>query len=407
MAPFGGGHHRTTGLIGVLFAAALLLTGCGAASTSGGQQPAGSRAAGRSAPPAPRLRSADGGGRKTRLTGLIDMGVQTPYLTDQPFPTTDPNMLDADAGAFAGIVVNEAWSELEPTPGREDWAPLDASLAAVQQWNDQHLRSPLEVKLRIFAGASAPAWVVAASGGPVTVDATVPVGPGRRQVVSREMGRWWTAPFRQAWSDFQHALAARYDGDPLIHAVSVSSCSSLTGEPFIVGTDPTTRANLAAAGWSVQAQEQCLEGALADYSGWQRTPVTFAFNPLATDPGTDEAFTDSIMQACAQSASEGGPDCVLENNDLSATVESERGPSQVYAEIDTLEADDAADPPAVTFQTVGAAASCPMLAVATAHHATSVELWPPHGHLAGFGSVPVGTLSAWNRALQAGQQITC
>lgn len=325
------------------------------------------------------------------------MGVQTPYQRDQPFPTADPGVLDPYAGAFGGIVVNESWSQLEPSPGVEDWAPLDRSLEAVRRWNAAHRSAPLGVKLRIFAGSSAPAWVVARSGPTVTL---------RRRGGTKVAGRWWTAPFRHAWRSFQHALAARFDPDPLVRAVSVSSCSSSTGEPFVVSGAPSSRQALAAAGWTPALQERCLDGALADYSGWTRTPVTFAFNPLRTASGTDMAFTERLMRACAGSRAAGGPTCVVGNNDLSAAAPTRPGAAPVYAAIDALEAPGAAHP-AVYFQTVGPPVACQAVAVAVGHHASSVELWPPVGRLPGFTAVPVATLSRWDRALRSAGRLAC
>lgn len=338
------------------------------------------------------------GTMKAPLTGLLDMGVQTAYQTGQPFPTTDPSTLDTYAGAFGGIVINESWSQLEPSPGVEQWAPLDQSLAAVQMWNIQHPATPLGVKLRIFAGYSAPSWVVQESGPSVTLHTR-----GGTKVV----GEWWTTPFRQAWNSFQHALAARYDSNPLVRAVSVSSCSSSTGEPFVVSGAKSSQQALSAAGWTPQLQESCLEGALSDYSGWVHTPVDLAANLLGQGPsvGPSTAFTGQIMQACAASQSHGGPECVLGNNDLSSTVTSGSA-GFVYSEIESLWQSTPAHVN-VYFQTVGAGVNCQAIAVAVSHHATSVELWPPNGHYSGFSAIPLATLASWNTAVQTGAVPNC
>jgi len=394
--------RRPSWLVGALVTG-VLLGACGIGS-SDAAAPSGTRSpspSGASAPATSRSDSTAGhDAGKPPLTGLIDMGVQNAYQQGAPFPTTDPSTLDAYAGAFGGIVVNEAWSQLEPSFGVEDWAPLDRSLAAVRTWNAQHPSTPLGVKLRIFAGYSAPLWVVRESGPPVTIES------GRHRLLTRTMGRWWTAAFRRAWHGFQRALAARYDTNPLIRAVSVSSCSSITGEPFVVSARPATRLALRAAGWTVQRQESCLEGALSDYSGWTHTEVTFAFNPLLTASGPDAAFTIRIMQECAASKASGGPDCVLGNNDLSAAAPNEKGPAPVYSEIAALVA-RGPRPPSVYFQTVGAGVDCQAMAVAAEHHAGSVELWPPNAGYRGFAAIPVATLAGWNQALVERTPITC
>lgn len=334
-------------------------------------------------------------GEKPPLVGLIDMGIQTPYQTGQPFPVTDPSMLDAYAGAFSGIVVNESWSQLEPAPGVESWGPLDQSLAAVSSWNEAHPSTPLGVKLRIFAGRSAPAWVTSQSG---TV--TIEVHGNRVSV-----GKWWTPPFETAWHAFQGALARRYDSNPLVRQVSVSSCSSSTGEPFVVSGAPLSQADLKSAGWTLQAQEQCLSGALSDYSGWKHTPVTFAFNPLPTSQGPDATFMDQMMRDCAASVSGGGPKCIMGNNDLSPNVANARYSGPAIAQIQHLQSGDTA--PTVYFQTVGARLECQTISTGMAYHAESIEVWPPNGHYPGFSAQNATTLTRWNQALMSGLPPTC
>jgi hypothetical protein len=377
-------ERRLISLGTLLIATAVTLAGCSStrtltrAATSG--QPGATAAATRKKPP---------------LEGLLDMGVQTPYQTGQPFPVTDPSTLDSYAGAFAGIVVNESWSQLEPAPGIERWQPLDQSLAAVAAWNRRHASTPLGVKLRIFAGRSAPEWVKTRSG---TVTILVHGQPAT-------IGRWWTPPFEAAWHAFQLALAARYDADPLVQQVSVSSCSSSTGEPFVVSGAHLSQVNLAKAGWSPAAEEQCLSRALSDYSGWKRTPVTFAFNPLPTRHGPDSTFMDEMMRDCASSAAHGGPTCIVGNNDLSPEIASTRYSGPAVSEIARLE--NSATPPVVYFQTSGARLGCQTIATGLGYHARSIELWPPRGSYRGFSVESAATLRRWNRAVRGGEQLRC
>ena len=328
------------------------------------------------------------------------MGVQASYQRDVPFPTVDVGTITPYVGVFGGIVVNENWLQLEPTPGKEDWTDLDSSLAAVRGWNAVHPTHPLGVKLRIFAGYAAPSWAKTLGGPPITI-----VTRGS----SRSYGRWWTTPYRQAWSSFQHALAARYDSDPLVRAVSVGSCATLTGEPFVINLSPPAVQVMEGAGWSPQSQQSCLMGALADYSGWVHTPVTFAFNPYRTIAGghavLDQSVTDEVMAACADSRSDGGPQCVLGNNALADTSTAGRS-AAVYTQIDSLW-QSSHGPVPVSFQTVGAGVDCAAIDLAIAHHATSVELWPPNRGYRGFAAVPTTDLEAWNAALRTGQSLAC
>ncbi len=329
---------------------------------------------------------------KPPLEGIIDMGVQTPYLQHQPFPTIDLSPLDAYAGAFAGVVVNEGWSQLEPKQGVYDWTPLKRSLAAVSVWNAQHSSTPVGVKLRVFAGYSAPSWVTSQSG----VVTEVVHG------VSVEMGRWWTPVYEAAWRTFQRALASAFDTDPLIRQVSVSSCSSSTGEPFVVSGALLSQRDLRAAGWSVGAQVACLKNALSDYANWRETPVTFAMNALY-DPATpgqpDVSVLDAIARECARSGATGGPTCILGNNDLSPTLASTVLSGPLITEIQSLISQGLR--PLVYFQTNGTRLSCSTIDAGLSYHARSIEVWSPRDGYPGFTVVPPAVLAQWNRALQS------
>jgi hypothetical protein len=380
-------------LAGVTLAGASMVFGaCGSlAATSAGSSTTSPRSSTARSEPPPA---------KAPLTGLLDMGVQSAYHRDVPFPTVDLSAITPYASAFGGIVVNENWLQLEPSPGKEVWTDLDSSLAAVRQWNAAHPATPLGVKFRIFGGYAAPSWAKTLGGPPITI-----VTKG----VPRTYGRWWTTSYAAAWSSFQHALAARYDSDPLVRAVSVGSCATLTGEPFVINLSPPAVQVMESAGWTPQAQQRCLDGALADYSGWLHTPVTFAFNPYRTITNghavLDQSVTDEVMAACADSRHDGGPDCVLGNNALS-DVSTTGGPAAIYAQIDSLWQSTPGHV-SVYFQTVGAGVDCTAVNIAIAHHATAVELWPPNLGYQGFAAIPMTDLEAWNNALRTGQSLVC
>jgi hypothetical protein len=53
---------------------------------------------------------------------------------------------------------------------------------------------------------------------------------------------------------------------------------------------------------------------------------------------------------------------------------------------------------------------CAAMVVAVTHHASSVELWAPSpvpSGFQGFRSVPMASLTAWNRALRTGLPPAC
>jgi len=344
------------------------------------------------APPASSQGSGPGAS-KPPLLGIIDMGVQNSYQEDQPFPTINMSPLDGYAGAFAGVVVNESWQQLEPHPGVYDWTDLDNSLAAVSAWNAQHPSTPVGVKLRVFAGYSAPSWVTSQSG-TVTEDV---------HGITVQIGRWWTPSFESAWRSFQLALGAAFDSNSLIRQVSVSSCSSSTGEPFVVSGALVSQRNLQAAGWTPALQYTCLQQALGDYANWKTTPVTFAMNVLPGaigSQGRNVNAMDTIATACAQSKTSGGPTCIIGNNDLAPDISSTSASGPLVQEIQALYSEGVN--PTVYFQTSGAPLTCSTIAMGLQYHAQSIEVWSPNGRGKGFTVIPPGTLASWNNALKSG-----
>ncbi len=343
---------------------------------------------------------------KPQFTGLLDKSSQTPYDLRQPFPTVDVAEVAGDAAAFSGIVVNETWAELEPGQGHYTLAPLLQSLAAVQAYNRAHPGHPLRVKLRLWGGFTAPDWAkTLGATTPVTFDTPTATGT---------TGRWWTAAYRTAWSAFQHRLAGQFDTDPLIGSVAVSSCATLTAEPFVQSPDLALHDELFADGWSSAAQQACLNGVFSDYSGWNHTPIDFAFNPFVDySPGKvagtpDMGFTDAQMTRCAELQRTVGRSCILSNHDLVGGVSSTRS-APVYTEIDALYTHPGIPVDLQTGPPDGFG-GCDAIDVAVAYHAQSVELWP-HAAAAngfkGFSAFPKSELSSWAHALRSGRPLAC
>ena len=152
-----------------------------------------------------------------------------------PYPVVDTIDVAAQSPAFAGIVVNQTWAQLEPSQGTFDFSTLDASLAAIAAYNAQHADAPLGVRLRVFAAYAAPGWAKTLDGAPITVPANLPDNTGGT------LGQWWKPGYRSAWAALQQALAARYDTNPVLREVAVSSCSTLTAEPFVMAPSAITR----------------------------------------------------------------------------------------------------------------------------------------------------------------------
>jgi hypothetical protein len=148
----------------------------------------------------------------------------------------------------------------------------------------------------------------------------------------------------------------------------------------------------------------CLDGALADYAPWHRTAVYFPMNPLAGD----QTSTTEVMQRCAASATAGGPWCVLANNALSPLADTTGRSAPTYAEMEALWSASPKSTP-IAFQMNGpnAATYCGAIAVAVAHHAQSVEMWPAAGGQAGYTGVSTTTLQSWSQDLRAGVDPAC
>jgi hypothetical protein len=333
---------------------------------------------------------------KPLITGLIDKGSETQYHQDVPYPVVDLSDVAAVSPALSGIVVNQTWAQLEPAPGQFDFTTLDESLAAVEAYNGQHPGAPLGVRLRVFAAYAAPEWAKTLDGTPITVPANLPSDTGGT------LGQWWKPGYRSAWAGLQQALADRYDSNSVLREVAVSSCSSLTAEPFVIGGEVVPLAE--ADGWTPAAQQACLDGAFSDYAAWVHTSIYYPMNPLVGS----QAITTEVMQRCATSAAAGGPNCILANNALSPVSATTGGSAPTYAELNTLWSANSGTTP-IAFQMDGPnnATYCAAIGVAVMHHAQSVELWPAVSGQGGFTTVPITSLVDWSNALRTGVAPVC
>src|SRR5580704_16479688 len=102
---------------------------------------------------------------KAAMHGLLDLGNISFYTKPSPsaIPTNDPSELQPFASSFTGIVINVTWAQLQPFPGEAlaDNNPIDQGLAAVQSYNSMNPGTPLQIKLRVWGGLTAPDWVKA------------------------------------------------------------------------------------------------------------------------------------------------------------------------------------------------------------------------------------------------------
>jgi len=269
---------------------------------------------------------------KAPIRGLIDLGqVSADAMHEPPYNTL--YYVCERQSAISGIVVNDTWADLQPASSGQsiDTATIDAALQAVERYNRFPGRA-LGVRLRVWAGIDAPAWAKTIGGAPIAIcdQNAVPQTSAARAaaratptpcpaVAVRTVGRFWSDAYDDAWRALQKQLAAKYDRDPVVTEVSLSSCSSLTSEPFVQPEDGYSRANLLAAGYTDRRYQLCLSGAVArDYAAyWHDTPVDFSFNPFRrideTPPQTDLAFTERTIDACR---AEVGERCILLNETM-------------------------------------------------------------------------------------------
>jgi hypothetical protein len=322
---------------------------------------------------------------KPLIRGLIDMQDISWHNTDGAVPTFDISNVEKFPGLFGGIVLNVAWSQMEPSPTQPlDFAYTDAALAAVQTYNDANPTAQLGVKLRIYGGSNAPTWAKNLSGKAITIYRN-PAGCDHEvDTCKLTVGPFWTQDYIDYWRAFQAKVAAKYDSNPLIEAVAVTSCASQTDEPFVPTTGPVAKANLKAAGYTDDAEEGCLSGAVQDYAAWQDTPVDYTFNIYNKfSGGLDPSFTQSVITLCR---SVRGSQCVLDNHALAAPVDAST-PDPVYAMIQT------AGPP-INFQT-GSPAAMQCLWTQTmsqgiAYGARAIEIWPA---FSGFTTMSVSQVT--------------
>lgn len=294
------------------------------------------------------------------------------HNTDNAVPSFDMANVDAFPGLFGGIVLNVAWSQMETSPTAPlNFAYTDAALGEVQQYNDAHPDAPLGVKLRIYGGSNAPQWAKDLDGGPITIYRNPAGCGGQTDSCVLTVGPFWTQTYIEFWRAFQAKVAAKYDANPLIEAVAVTSCASQTDEPFVPTTGAIAKANLAAAGYSDDEEQACLNGAVDDYAAWTATPIDFTFNTYNKfSGGLDAAFTQSVIARCRL---EIGTRCILDNHALAASTDPSATPDPVYALIQM------AGPP-INFQTGSPAAmNClwtQTIAQGIAYGARAVEVWP-------------------------------
>jgi len=256
-------------------------------------------------------------GPKKPLTGLIDMQNIAWHNSDTEEPSFVIDNVTKYPGVFGGIVINATWRALQPKEGGElDTSTVDAALEKVRAYNAANPSAPLGVKLRAYEGSSAPEWAKHIGGGPVSIERN-PKGCANAPC-KLTVGKYWSAEYIAAWREFQKRLAEKYDDEPLIRQVAVTSCAPQTDEPFVSTTEKPSRKALEEAGYGDATEKACLLGAIDDYAPWKHTLVDYTINTFVkVGGGVDDAFPKTVMKKCRE---ELGARCVLDNHALSAPL---------------------------------------------------------------------------------------
>jgi hypothetical protein len=229
---------------------------------------------------------------KPSIHGLVTMGKLNFVVNPDLSPDNSLREANTHPGVYAGAVILATWRDLEPSPGHYDFSSIDTGLANIRAYNAQYPRTPIVGKLRVFAGPLAPEWAKQLDGGPVQIN---------EHNRSFPVGHFWSAQYDAAWRKLQTALAARYDTNPLMEEVAISSCASSTAEPFVIPLTPANIPALEQAGYSDAAMEHCLMGAIDDYAPWTHVALDYTLNAFRDSDGgrarPDPGFTEQVMEA--------------------------------------------------------------------------------------------------------------
>lgn len=196
------------------------------------------------------------------------------------------------------------WRDVEPEPGVFRFGPIRDVIRRAREEGKV-------LRLRIFAGRSAPDWVKRRFG---TVRIYDPIDG-----VAADVPRWWTAGYLDAYARLQRRLAAAFDDHPTVRAVTISGAMTIYAEPFIRQiADQRTRTNLLASGYTKRKDKRAHRVVLEAHTVWARTRQILTVNPWQYvnqdgSYGTRVWFTNHMMNRCRAVFRWR---CILQNNSM-------------------------------------------------------------------------------------------
>jgi hypothetical protein len=212
------------------------------------------------------------------------------------------------------------WRDIEPEPGVFRFGPIHDLIKRAREHGDL-------LRLRIFAGRAAPDWALRRFGS-VTIHDPI-------DGVSAAVPRWWVPEYMDAYARLQRRLAAAFDDNPTIRAVTISGAMTIYAEPFIRQIqDSRTRANLREAGYTRRKDKRAHLRALEAHTAWSRTRQILTVNPWQyVNPdgtfGFRVWFTKRMMNACRKTFRNR---CILQNNSMRSSWLTDHMPGG-YAEM--------------------------------------------------------------------------
>jgi len=263
---------------------------------------------------------------KPQLTGIVLMG-NTAFnrnsLESKILPNNVADYKAINQEGVDGVVINVTWSQLEPHEYIYDYSEIESALKYIRLHNQLYPNKVWHAKLRVWEGYHLPQWYASNPDNVYLVEKSV----HGAQYYDVEMAKFWDKKYSDKITQLQHHLADRYDNEPLISEVSISSCSSLTDEPFVSSQDIFSIQSELQAGYTNVAYANCLLNAPEEYKYWKHTWLGYPINPFRVVNPSDESITYDVTTSYAVIDKFATiPNAHFDNHDLIGDMSTESEP---------------------------------------------------------------------------------